>query len=247
MTSVPHSGNQCSGMCETPCDHADCWQCEGDYLKRYGPEKTARRKLQLTQNALAARAKSIPPPTKPQSLKPTKVSVSGPPPWSQPSAPGVGANATTVVSRQVLDALTKRAGVQMYWNNGNPVFTEPHDIRPLGDALTWKPQEGTAIDDGASEEDVKAAERLMKNARDPLRLSTSGQFTVAQLNDASNRLGAAAAIGRLDDIMKDIVIQGATLTEKASTLSDMYREWAKTRHPMQVGSGAVDGRATVEK
>jgi hypothetical protein len=180
---------------------------------------------------------SVPPPTKPvPPLKPTKATVSGPPPW------GVGANATTVVSRQVLEGLTKRAGVEMYWNDGNPVFAEQYNLRPLGDALTWKHQaEGVAIDDGASEEDVKAAERLLKNARDPLRL-TSGQFTVAQLHEASTSLAQHAAKG-LDDIMKDIVIQGA----KTSALTDLYRDWLRTQHPMQVGSGAVDGRATVEK
>lgn len=27
MGLVPHSGNRCSGLCRTPCDHTDCWQC----------------------------------------------------------------------------------------------------------------------------------------------------------------------------------------------------------------------------
>ena len=27
MGLVPHSGNRCSGLCVTPCDHIDCWQC----------------------------------------------------------------------------------------------------------------------------------------------------------------------------------------------------------------------------
>jgi hypothetical protein len=27
MGLVPHSGNQCSGLCQAPCSHEGCWQC----------------------------------------------------------------------------------------------------------------------------------------------------------------------------------------------------------------------------
>lgn len=37
---VPHSGNACSGLCEPPCGHDDCWQC-GEVAQRLADRQAA--------------------------------------------------------------------------------------------------------------------------------------------------------------------------------------------------------------
>lgn len=101
MGLVPHSGNHCSGLCVTPCDHIDCWQC------------VEVRDAKVTDEALKANI---------MALKHDKGLLSG------LAAQRPEDHAKTTITHAALKALCEKAGIRMDWNGGDPIFHDDGTI-----------------------------------------------------------------------------------------------------------------------
>lgn len=117
MTSVPHSGNECSGMCVAPCDHETCWQCM-EIKER--PDEMAK----ATRQRLQALAKDYETPKR-RVVDPRK-SLLGKLPAQQPKD-----HQTTTITRAALEDLADKAGIAMDWNDGSPIFRDGGTIRKM--------------------------------------------------------------------------------------------------------------------
>lgn len=128
--SVPHSGNLCSGLCRTPCDHPSCWQCV-EVKDKAAVEHTLKNAMSQLQ-ALTAdhrtkaqkayqnlrpgdRAKELLANHDHQHSMPTHQPLFIP-------APAKAQDQKTTITRGALEALCEKAGIRMDWNLGEPVF-----------------------------------------------------------------------------------------------------------------------------
>lgn len=107
MGLVPHSGNRCSGLCRTPCDHTDCWQCVEVRDEAVASETLKETKMALNQakgllSNLAAQ--------KPEDYQ------------------------KATITHAALKALCERAGIRMDWNGGDPVFHDDGTIKQVEQA-----------------------------------------------------------------------------------------------------------------
>lgn len=117
MPSVPHSGNECSGMCVAPCDHVTCWQCM-EIKER--PDEMAK----ATRQRLQALAKDYETPKR-RVVDPRK-SLLGKLPAQQPKD-----HQTATITRAALEELADKAGIAMDWNDGSPIFRDGGTIRKM--------------------------------------------------------------------------------------------------------------------
>lgn len=104
MGAIPHSGDKCSGLCETPCPHEGCWQCEEvieEVIVEHFRKRIDNRLMELNRTTATIKAQTskfaIPAPAKAQDQK-------------------------AMITRGALEALAEKAGVRMNWNNGAPEF-----------------------------------------------------------------------------------------------------------------------------
>lgn len=128
MNSIPHSGNLCSGICNwqpVPCPHDDCWQCEQAWQENEAKERkaeavklaakikpmTAEEAEEILANRVAIPARQNAKVARPRlGSALAKASSQKPEEWQK-----------TTITRAALEALVNRAGLQMDWNNGDPI------------------------------------------------------------------------------------------------------------------------------
>lgn len=107
MGLVPHSGNRCSGLCRTPCDHTDCWQCVEVRDEAVASETLKETKMALNQ------AKGL---------------------LGNLSAQKPEDYQKTTITHAALKALCEKAGIRMDWNGGDPVFHDDGTIKQVEQA-----------------------------------------------------------------------------------------------------------------
>jgi hypothetical protein len=200
MTAVPHSGNDCSGLCRMPCLHVGCWQCEARSITEWTGQIIGRLQSKYVAPEMFA------------ALTPED-------------------RETTKITRKALEGLAKRAGIEMWWNDGDPIFMEggatksTHeraiDVIPQSDidAAARRIAAGAAqtmdeiVDDllsqaktdltkdaerkareilkeqGASDDDISAAEALLKGVpRPPSRPGRGNVINARDPRDAVKRI-----------------------------------------------------------
>lgn len=128
---VNHSGNQCSGLCEAPCGHAGCWQC--------GEEGVSVEDQQAAVALMAAADAPV-------------------------SAKRINADTreqdeVTTITRAALSGLATRAGLDMDWNDGDPVFREVDDPEIMREKAAAKRQVKVLEKKLEDERQARAAER----------------------------------------------------------------------------------------
>lgn len=191
MTQVPHSGNSCSGLCERPCDHAGCWQCE-EYSDNH-PE-LAMQKLKVTRDRALIKKEE-------DALRSALETVAaqrgqmeaslkkGPPliPPPQRTLPLPRSSQMASITRGALEALAEKAGVRMSWNGGDPVFHDD-DVNLREDLYT------------------QAERKLMAD-----KVKQLGDIVAKQnsklISDQAARSLAKAAADSMDKMASDIIHQ----------------------------------------
>ena len=134
--AVPHSGNECSGLCATPCVHEDCWQC--DKARSDARDKAqAKRILALETEVAKARRKAN---ENAQSV------------LSAVPAQRAKDTQKAVITRGALEELARKAGVRMSWNDGEPVFYD--------DDVNESERRYNAAGRAITEEEVRRLKRL---------------------------------------------------------------------------------------
>jgi hypothetical protein len=152
---VPHSGNECSGLCLAPCLHDGCWQC-----KEFGEKHPADLKRAMAMKFEEDKRKARKGIGQLAKMPPAK------PGWSI-LPPGEYAR----VERSILEEILKRGEMSMDWNKGDPIFyRDEAPKRDLRETLADIAKEAQKRDEeiaiakmkaeGATDADIEAAKAL---------------------------------------------------------------------------------------